>query len=852
MTDQQFLGVNSLSDKTEIKNALIKKISDLDFEIDIELILKFVHCSQRLIQKKDHLVENDEAVYSEEYWDLIKDLNTEEGFDTPEKLINHFNALYENVSTRFNYSLWKSAIESLKWDDSIKLNDYVKPVIDFLKNNPYLKSDVLILLADRFPFGHFFSRARNEENKEFWQQYGFVHKLLEIGNFDFDLHADVLNNGQFTSSQLDDFFARLMNSSYYYRNGLYPQAFNSLAEGIPADAKPLLFWHRELNILYKAVFVEKIENITDLFKNTLNSALISFPQDEQLLYMRAKFIFQLYKPEVFKKEIITTLKIIPNHEKCLFLLGKCYMKLGIPRAALIIFENLKKISPINMRYVTSAAVASRQYIDFCINEHDPNDNDKQYYIKMIDTLIEKGMFDEAAVFAAGAPKGDGDIEALLLYSEDVEGYLLTGKKDKDKLMEALSRTTDKEIVRKIKQHYLKDFPNWSDIKAEKDFITDYYKSYPNDSMANYQMGMFYFAESDIENAYEYFVKAKEIDPDNIDIYFNLARVTSMLQLHSEAIEYIKIYLQYNKYNVIANEVYCDCTYSLRDYYSAHKNAKWLLSICRRNEFDPKYFFYFTTSLSYYMDKTENKYYNLEYIISALEIFDQYPKPATFWTNDNGSRSMYWAATICYKTGHYVKAVEYLECIFVNVREYNWDLMEKCKFELLPQCLYELQQHENLIQSLEIPTQEVLKSKLYDPSVGSSSFYISHAYGMLGNNIDRMQWALTSVKCHMKMVNPSIDWVENYILNNFEACLELQMEDYIILFGEAYLDFIRLPNNNHIWITHTIANRYLAAGQKDTALQYHKSCLEFGKIVSMDYQEIRDSEDFINSFNQSIL
>lgn len=848
MTDQQFLGVNSLSNKTEIKNALIKKISDLDFEIDIELILKYVHCSQRLIQKKDQSAENDEVAYSEEYWNLIKDLSTEEDFDTPEKLISHFNVLYDNVLTRFNYSLWKSSIESLQGYDTKQLNTFLKPVIDFLKSKPYLKSGVLTFLGDRLPFGNFFPSVRNEENKEFWQQHGFVHELLAIGNFDFDLHADALNNGQFTSSQLDDFFGRLMNSSYYYRNRLYPQAFNSLSEGIPADVKPLLFWHRELNILYKAVFVEKMENVTELFQNTLSVALSAFPQDEQLLYMRAKFIFQLYEPEIAKKEIITTLKIIPDHEKCLFLLGKCYMKLGIPRAALIIFENLKKINPLNMQYVTSAAVASRQYIDFCMNEHDPNDNDKQYYINMIDMLIDKGMFDEAAVFAAGAPKEDGDIEALLLYSEDVEGYLLTGRKDKGKLMEALSRTKDKEIIRKIKQHYLKDFPNWSDIKAEKDFITDYYKSYPNDPMANYQMGMFYFAESDIENAYEYFIKAQQIDPDNIDIYYNLARVTSMLKLHSEALEYINIYLQYNKYNVIANEVYCDCTYSLRDYYSAHKNAKWLLSICRSNEFDSKYFFYFTTSLSYYMDKIESKYYNLDYIISVLELYDQYPKPATFWTNDNGSRSMYWAATICYKIGLYEKAVEYLECIFINVKEYNWDLMEKCKFELLPQCLYELQQHEKLIQLLEIPTQEVLNNKPFDPSVGSSCFYISYAWGMLGNNTKKMQWALASVKCHMKMDNPSLDWVGNYILNNFEVCLELQMDDYIILFGEAYLDFIKVPDNNHIWVAHTIANRYFGGGKKDIALEYHKQCIEFGKIVSMDYQEIIDSENFISSFN----
>jgi len=38
MTDQQLLGIDTFSDKTEIRPALINKISDLDFEIDIERI----------------------------------------------------------------------------------------------------------------------------------------------------------------------------------------------------------------------------------------------------------------------------------------------------------------------------------------------------------------------------------------------------------------------------------------------------------------------------------------------------------------------------------------------------------------------------------------------------------------------------------------------------------------------------------------------------------------------------------------------------------------------------------------------------------------------------------------------
>lgn len=848
MTDQQFLGVNTAADKKEINNALIKKISHLDFEIDIEIIFNYIHCSQRLIEKTDNINVGEEIIITDEYREVIEDFNTEEGYDTPEELVRHFEILYDNPATRFNKLLWKSAIESLWGFEDEKLEDFLMPVADFLNAKPFLKSSVLFLIAENLPFRSFFAKEKNEENNEFWQQYGFVHHLLRVGNLQLDLHADVINTGQFSSPQLDDIYSRLLTSSNYYRDNFLPQAFIALQDEMSVDIKPLLIWQRELNILYKAVFVDKAEEASHLFQTTLQNALTAFPNDEQLLYIRAKFLFNVYTPEQFKEEIIATLKAIPNHVKCLFLLGKCYLKLGSPRAALIIFENLNKFNPLNMQYVTSAAIASRKYIDFCISEHDPKDNDKQYYLRMISTLIEKGMFDEVTVFADEAPKDDGDIKALLLYAKDAETYLVHGEKNKQQLIKALSLTKDKEIIRKIKTYYLNDMVYFSDIVLEKDFIFEYYKENPDDSTANYHLGIFYFADGNHEKAYDYLVKAKEIDPANIDNYYNLARVTSILGIHSEAIEYASAFLQYNKYNIIANEVYCDCAYSLRDYRAAHNNAKWILSICRDNEFDAKYFFYFTTSLSYQMDKFEAKDYNLGYINSMLELYDHYPKPDDFWINDNGSRSMYWAADICFKIGHYEKAAEYLECILINVKEYDWNLRENCLFMLLPQCLHALQKFEKLIQVLEVPTLELLQEKPYDPSAAVSCLHIAHAYFELGNNEAKMQWALTCANCYMKRNNPPIDWVAEYIVEHFLACLDLELHEQTIILGKAYLQFVKEIKDQHVWLTHNLANSYLALGKKEEALQYHRMCIEMGDEIYLECIEVNDSKEFLNAFN----
>jgi hypothetical protein len=71
MTDQQFLGVKTVLDEAEIKNVLIKKITDLDFEIDIEKIFNYINCYQRLIQKTETTIQLMKFVITDEYNPLI-------------------------------------------------------------------------------------------------------------------------------------------------------------------------------------------------------------------------------------------------------------------------------------------------------------------------------------------------------------------------------------------------------------------------------------------------------------------------------------------------------------------------------------------------------------------------------------------------------------------------------------------------------------------------------------------------------------------------------------------------------------------------------------------------------------
>ncbi|PWB27643.1 tetratricopeptide repeat protein [Flavobacterium sp. HTF] len=847
MTDHQFLGVAEFPDKNEIKEALAKKIHDLDFENDIETIFDYIKCSKRIVPKKEIVTVENDPVLTDEYREIIKDFGIE-GFDTPEKLIGYFTSLYDNPSLRFHKLLWKSAIDSLSIYDYNKRLDYVIPVVEFLCKKSFIKPEVLRLIGESLPFEALSAEVFKEDNP-FWAKYNFVCGLLQSKNIEFELYADILNTGQFTSEELDYMFTQLMISSVEYRNENYRQAFSILHQQIADDIKPAFIVEREFNILHKIISLEKKEEVPQIYLSRIKNAFEKFPDHEEFLYLRIKILFESNPPEKFREQVISALKIIPGHSKCLFLLGKCYMKLGISKTALTIFENLMEMHPLNVEYVTNAALATRQYIDSCFKVSDQKSQNKAYYINIINFLTEKKLFSEIPHFASKISEEDNDLKALLLYAKDAETFLLTGEKDKAALLKAIDLASDKEVVRKIKEYYLKELIIGPDYEEENKFIRDYYQENAANAVANYKMALFYFGLNEIENAYTYFLKSKEINPSNIRNYIYLARCSNYLGRSEETMAHVSIYLMHNTYDVMANEIYCDAAYSLKQYKNAYEGTKWLLSICNDNERDAKYFFYFTASLSLYLSEHNEKYYNLQYVNEMLGLYDQYPKPNDFWTNDNGSTSMYWAATLCYQIGHYEKGAEYLQCILENTKEHNWNLTEKC-LQLLAECLLGLEQYDRIIELIEPQVLKVLEKNQYDVSVSQATFYLSYAYFAINDHESRMKWALTSVYCFMQAENPDTAWAENYLVNNLAACLEFDVKKSIIPIGKAYLEIVKTPNPNHIWVAYTLANAYSANGEQNEASRYYRICFEFGTLFPGVYtEEIKYAEQFLKTFHQ---
>lgn len=847
MTDYELLGIKTVSDKAEIRQALANKISDLDFEIDIERIFSYILGAKRLTQQLDT---TDTVMVMSDSEKLVQ-LGSQVLCDSPEKLIEHFITLYDNAASRFNKSLWKAAVDYVKENDSDNLANYCKPIADFLTEKPFLKSETLKLLANSFPFATFFPDPNAEENNDFWHQYGYIYNLLRKGNAELDLLSHTVNPEQFTPVQLDDIYNRVLYSARYYRENKYAQAFNTLSEGIPADLKPLMVWQRELNILYKAAFIEQEEKVADILKETLNTALSYFPVDEQLLYIQAKYILQTDVPKKAKDAIIEIVKIVPHHPKCMYLLGSCYMQMGISRAAMIIFKNLEKLDPLNLQYTIAGAKAKRAYIDFCISEHDPKENSKQYYITMISELIEHAMFDEAVSFAAQAPTGDADLDALLLYANDVKTYDQKGIKNSEALFDALLSANDKEIRRKIKEHYLRDIPTWTEIQNEKKFIQTYYEENPTDAMANYHMGMYFYSTTDYKQANNYFLKAKEITPSDPVMYYNLARTAALIEQFEEASQYMSVYLIYNKYVLQANAYYCEWNFTLQQYDKAHVSAKWILSICRTDEFKPEYFYYYTAGLNLYLNTIPKEDHNSAYIYEALELYDQYPKSDAFWSDEDGLKSMCWAANLCYGLDEHEKCIDYIMQTLPHITDDNTASAKMGLFELLPKSLYKLERYEELIELISERTQDLLNEKGCQDDMAPAAFYLSLAYGALEQYEMQMEWSVICANSYMLKETPPIEWIENYLTDKFSVCVEHDVDSYIIPIGAAYLGIIKTTNLNHIWMAHNMANVYAAFEQEEEALEYHKKCLAFCQEFPGECEEERiGSQAFVNAHTTS--
>ncbi|RZJ49062.1 MAG: hypothetical protein EOO44_18965, partial [Flavobacterium sp.] len=386
------------------------------------------------------------------------------------------------------------------------------------------------------------------------------------------------------------------------------------------------------------------------------------------------------------------------------------------------------------------------------------------------------------------------------------------------------------------------------IKEEKDFILNYYNENVDNAKANYQLAMFYYSENDAENAYHFFLRSKEINPANIETYYFLARTSYFLAKNEEAITYIRIYLLRHKYNFHANQIYCDAAYAAGQYKNAHEAAKWQLKTCSSKEYNNITFFYYTTGLSKHLSQFGQQYYNLQHVNQMLELYDEYKKPDNFWTDDNGSMSMYWAGYLCYQIGHFEKGIEYAQCILENAKEYNWMLQEKC-LELLTLCLQGLQQYERLIELTEPLIVKVLEKKPYDFSASQSAFYLSYAYFENNDHENRMKWALTATYCFMQAENPDLNWAETYLINNFSDCMEFGVENYIVPFGKAYLEIVKKPAPNHIWVAYIIGSTYYLKGEENESMRYFRLCLEFGTLFPGTYPEqIMHSENFLKTFN----
>lgn len=843
MSDWQFLSIPPGSDRKTMTTALINKVAGLDFEIDIKQILQYVKTYHRLL----HKTAEDQSFH--QHLAALPDI-TGESCTTPEALIARFEHIYDTPAIRFDTVYWQMALDNAK-KHTKQREPFCAPVADFLRYHPFIKSEVLKMMANTFPFQSFFPDPREEDPSGFWDKYGLVYELLRRGNLELDLFAEEINDGSYTSSELDDIYNRLIHSARFYRQEKYPQAFNLLAEGFSSpERKPLLCWQRELNVLYKAYVVEGETQLKELFGNVLNAALKAFPDDEQLLILRIRFLQTFLTPDQCKGEIIATLKVIPYSAGVFHLLGQCYTALGLYQAALLIFEALKEIEPLNLKNIVAHASTIRKYADFRMNA--PEDTkDIIHYLKTIKELIGFNMYDEAHELIEEAPRDHPDIKALTFYAEALEKYHFSGEKDKELLQKADSFVQDKDIIRMIYELYLHDVNVWEPYSDEMKVAFRFYHEFPEDLMANYRLGLYYFDKNEHDNAYKYLLQAHKIDPSHIQHYYILARAAADVGKMDEALEYIHVFRQYHKYSIDATMYDCYWSFVKKDYYHAHVSGKWLLSLCNQKDRIAYYFFYLTVPLALHLDSDDfvnihDNPYIVSYINGVLDLYDSYPKPDDLWEEDNGTKSMYWAGRLAYMIHDYERGVGYLQTLKRHAKRYRWQLDQESNEEWLPFGLKMLGRYEEVLDVLVPRAKALLELKANHPQVVNMASDITYSYRALGRIDEEIYWSVQAAYCLAADNDPDPQQIEMYLSGIFGICsTDEQYRNHLIPVGKAYLDLVSEEGQFYIWVTHQMGLAYEREEKPDEALYYHQKCLHYAGAFPDHYypEEVARSQKY---------
>ncbi|WP_375578523.1 hypothetical protein ABWH96_16050 [Marivirga tractuosa] len=853
VNDWERLGITPVNNKEYIFKALRESVKEANFESDLEQVFKYLETYKSLVTKVDRTTSELDKLTSQkkdssDENEVIMFLDAESIYSTPEQLVERFKEIYQNPALRFNKLIWKSAIANAKTHSEVELNVFCLPIIKFLNYHFAVKSDVLGEIRKAFPFLNYFNSNEWKEVLEVQAEFKKIETFLKVGHSDIELYVECLKEEPLTLAEKDLLIKHLITADDILKKGKIKEAYILLANEIPDDKKPAFVWRKMLNIVFRAGVEYRQEGALSIFINTLNASLSYYPEDRELLYIRALYFFKAESNLLkVQEQLINTLKIIPNYEKVYYLLARIYLELKKYDEALIIFRNLQKTDPLNGAYIVYTASTFRHYIAKRLNDSNVV-RDKGFYLDMLNQLISLDLFEEINELKAEIPLYP-DLEALLLFSEALEKYSSSGEKDFEKLDHALSLTANREIVFKIKKHYLDNMLTWDEIASKREAIMTFHEEFPESWLSIYHKGKYFYAVGEFQHAYDCYKQAFELNADATYIYYSMAQACQRLQRYEEAVEYISLDMQKSRYSISSAKILAICCFRMGNYSRAFTEYKWLFSIIPPKDIIKDHLYYYACSLYNYINQLEASQTNVKYkttlLKDGLDLFEELPKPKDFYTSYLGSETLHWLTSLCRSLHLNTEGLHYTRQILVHcsyVKE--WIHEEATDFELY--FMRELGMNQEIIEKLLDKTTKSMEEDTNNSSLALRSFYIAFAYDGLGDLENELKWKTKTAYYYANMegeeyrTETQLEWLENFtvnIVNRFEGIFEHKKT---IEAGKVYFDIQKTPHFRYTMVAYYMAIAYEAIGNKEKSLQYHQKVIEYDKQfpdVFADFAEI---------------
>lgn len=844
MNSWEVLNIAKTQDKAAILAGLQQKVADKDFKSDLPEIFRHIKAYHQIMAALEQQAINEEKYFPERVGfskeEIILPYIGEDIYETPEQLTHYFSEIYGNLASRFNILYWKSAIVNAKRHSVVDLKEYCLPIINFLNDHLYVKSDVFHELRSNFPLLRFFMSEEWNSLKNDNEYYDYIEFLIINGNVELDVQVDTLLEQIDSSQQMDAMLDALARSSNLARQGSLAQAFNILAENISEEVKPLLIKQREVNLLFKAAVLEKQEEALPHFIGVLNQSLQRFPDDTHLLYLRAVYLAHTLSPEAAQKEIIVTLKAKPTITKCFFLLGKSYLETNLDKEAHEIFAQIASFEPLQLEYCAYQAIALQKILE-AQKQLVASDLGRAAYMERMFQLIDINQYEEIAE----TPKrfqDDRDFMALQLYAEVCERHYYEDKAALPTLYQALEMAQMPELVLRLVRKKMSFHKTFAEIAEQKDFLTKYLAIFPDDDEIHFNLGSCYFHIKDYPKALEHYKKANQLNPANMHTFLGVARVAEFLKEYTMAIKYIGVYLHAYRYDKVGYEILARCAINTKDFLLAYRCYRWIIHIDAHAS--PEVQFYLVNTLGAYIRNTSINLANNSLFVNDLQavvaLFESLPKGEDFRQHPKGRVAYFWAAILCKFAMMHEKGLEFLDkaidiCNEIGEKDLGDIAKNKAEF------LIALGRHKESINFL-IPYVAYLQKHLPQEklNVVTLGFYIASSYEKLNQMDDAYEWRMLNIERYYDIEGHDQAWLEDYIIGFFFQCMESNNLAQVKEVGNLYLLAIEEPCHNHVYVSYWLADSYAQEGNATASTELFQKVVAYGSQFPEDYPELVES------------